>query len=111
MYLYYSNGLIVPVPVDARSKAYEYVYGRSPTTIVGSTDTILHRIVQCREGAIIWDWTKTRIAAILRVHQSVIPEEWTIRPVYKFWPANRQTAISWILAHLTFKRRNVICFI
>jgi hypothetical protein len=68
--------------------------------ICNETDTILHRIVQCTEGAIIWNWTRTRIAAILRVHQSVIPEEWTIRPVHKVWPAKRQTAISWILAHL-----------
>jgi hypothetical protein len=61
---------------------------------------ILHRIVKSTEGAIIWNWTRTRISAILRVHQSAIPEEWTIRPMYKLWPAKRQTAITWIIAQL-----------
>jgi hypothetical protein len=70
--------------------------------LCNETDTVLHRIVKCTEGAITWNWTRTRIAAILRAHQSVIPEEWTIRPMYKLWPAKRQTAITWIIAHLIF---------
>jgi hypothetical protein len=33
----------------------------------GSTDTLLHRITTCEEGPVIWNWTRARRAAILRV--------------------------------------------
>jgi hypothetical protein len=74
------------VPIYERLAAIKIV-SKVKCVICHETDTILHRIVQCTEGAVIWNCTRTRIAATLRVHQSVIPEEWTIRPVYKFWPA------------------------
>ena len=28
----------------------------------------MHRLISCEEGPVIWTWTKTRIAAILRIH-------------------------------------------
>ena len=36
----------------------------------GKTDTLQHRITDYGEGAIIWNWTRTRIAALLRIDPS-----------------------------------------
>jgi hypothetical protein len=66
--------------------------------ICGETDTLLHRLAQCSAGAVIWDWTRIRIATMLRVHQSVIPDDWTLRPMYHFWPPQKHAAVTWILA-------------
>jgi len=33
-----------------------------------ATDTLLHRLIACEEGPVIWTWTNTRIAATLRKH-------------------------------------------
>jgi hypothetical protein len=64
----------------------------------GETGTLLHRLVQCSEGAVIWNWTRSRIAIILRIHQSVIPADWTLRPLYHFCPPQKHAAVTWILA-------------
>jgi len=52
----------------------------------GATDTLLHRLIACEEGPVIWTWTKTRIAPILRIHPKHIPGEWTLRPIFHHWP-------------------------
>jgi hypothetical protein len=49
-------------------------------------NTLLHRLIDCEEGPVIWNWIKTRIAAILRIHPKHIPGEWTIRPNFHYWP-------------------------
>jgi hypothetical protein len=66
----------------------------------GEKDTLQHRITSCEEGSVIWNWARVRIAAILQVHPTHIPEEWNVRPTYKFWPTQKQAAITWIIAHL-----------
>jgi hypothetical protein len=63
-------------------------------------DTLQHSITSCEEGPVIWTWTRARIAAILRVHPTHIPEEWNVRPTYQFWPAQEQAAITRIIVHL-----------
>ena len=70
----------------------------------GATDTLLHRLIACEEGPVIWTWTKTRLAAMLRVHPKHIPGEWTLRPTFHHWPLQKQAAIIWILAHLVAYR-------
>jgi len=52
----------------------------------GATDTPLHRLIACEEGPVIWTWTKTRIAAILRIHLTHIPGECTLRPTFHHCP-------------------------
>ena len=52
----------------------------------GATDTLLHRLIACEEGPVIWTWTKTRTAAILRIHPTHIPEERILRPTFHHWP-------------------------
>jgi hypothetical protein len=78
-------------------------YPPHPTTACsrcGETDTLLHRITRGEVGPMIWMWTRARIAAILRVHPQHISEEWTLRPIFHFWPPQRQAAIVRIVAHL-----------
>ena len=70
----------------------------------GATDTLLHRLIDCEEGPVILNWTKTRIAAIRRIHPKHIPGEWTLRPTFHHWPSQKQAAIIWIVAHLVAYR-------
>ena len=70
----------------------------------GTTDTLQHRITECEEGAVIWNWTRARIAAILRVEKKYVSEEWTLRPTFHFWPPQRHAAIVWMIAHLVVYR-------
>jgi len=59
-----------------------------------------HRIVDCGERPVIWHWTRTRIAAILRMDPRWIPVEWTLRSDFQLWPPQRQAAVIRILAHM-----------
>ena len=52
----------------------------------GKTDTLQHRITDCCEGATIWNWTRTRIAALPRINPRYIPDDWTIPPISNFGP-------------------------
>jgi hypothetical protein len=61
--------------------------------ICGRTDNILHRLNECKGSAEIWDWTRTRIALMLRTAPRHIPPEWTIRPDFHIWPPQRRGAI------------------
>ena len=70
----------------------------------GVTDALLHRLIDCEKGPVIWNWTKTRIAAILRIHPKHIPGEWTLRPTFRHWPTQKQAAIIWIMVHLILYR-------
>ena len=52
------------------------------------------------EGAIIWNWTRNRSAALLRIDPRQIPDDWTIRLFFRFGSSQRQASIVWIIAHL-----------
>jgi hypothetical protein len=67
-------------------------------------DTIGHRLTDCREGKHFWDWTRQRIARILRTMQERIPNEWLTRPKFALWLPKRHRAILWILAKLVLFR-------
>jgi hypothetical protein len=60
----------------------------------------LHRITECGEGSIIWNWTRHKIGLILRTDQKHIPRAWTIRPDFHHWPEQKHTAILWLIATL-----------
>jgi hypothetical protein len=79
----------------------------APTNVCarcGNVDTLRHRIVTCKEGRVMWSWTRARVAAILSVHPSSISADWTLHPDFHFWPPQRQAAILWKMAHLVFYR-------
>jgi hypothetical protein len=70
----------------------------------GEQDTIMHRLTEWGEGARIWDWTRKRIAWILRTDPARIPLDWTVRPQFHIWPPRRHRPVLWILAHMVWSR-------
>jgi hypothetical protein len=66
----------------------------------GEQDTIMHRIRECGEGREIWEWTRKRIAWILRMDPAWSPHEWTLRPQFHIWSPWRHRAVLWIIAHM-----------
>ena len=70
----------------------------------GLEDTIQHRITDCGEGPITWNWTQTRLGMILRMNPTYIPKEWTTRPDFTLWPPQRHAAFLWIIAQLVHYR-------
>ena len=69
-------------------------------TDCGKTDSTSHRLMECGEGPVIWNWTRAWIVALLRTNPHVIPADWTLRPAFHFWPPSKQAAIVWLLAHM-----------
>jgi hypothetical protein len=63
-------------------------------------DTAQHRLTQCGESKLIWNWTRARIAAITRTNSMDVPETWTKKPDFRIWPPQRHKAIMWMIAHL-----------
>ena len=59
----------------------------------GIEDTIQHRITDCGEGPVKWNWIRTRLGTILRMNPTYIPKEWTIRPDFTIWPPQRNAAV------------------
>ena len=68
----------------------------------GEPDSLQHTLTECTEAKIIWNWTRTQLGTILRMDPRDIPSDWTIRPAFRFWPQQRQTATLWILAHVVY---------
>ena len=70
----------------------------------GQEDSIQHRITDCGEGPVVWNWTRMKLGMILRVKPNCIPKDWTIRPAFTLWPPQRHAAILWILANVVHYR-------
>jgi hypothetical protein len=68
----------------------------------GRKDTVQHRLKECVEGAAIWDWTRNRLAQMLRTEPHHVPDEWTQFPQFHFWPPRRQRSMLWTSAHLVW---------
>jgi len=62
-------------------------------------DTLLHQLAECGDSRYQWEWTKKRLAIMLRTDPRWIPEEWLLRPHLTLWPPQRQRAVLWVLAH------------
>jgi len=70
----------------------------------GRPETLLHRLTECAHGTEIWEWTRRRMAMILRVDPRYIPSDRLLTPYFNFWPPRRLRAIQWILAHIVWYR-------
>ena len=68
----------------------------------GKPDSLLHTITECTEAKIVWNWVRTRLGVILGMNPRNIPSDWLIRPAFRVWPQQRQTATLWILAHVVY---------
>lgn len=67
-------------------------------------DTILHRLTNCGDGEIVWDWTRQKIAAMLQTDQRRIPPECLLGPKFRLWPPHRHRAVLSVLAQLVLYR-------
>jgi len=72
----------------------------------GEADTIQHMVTECGEGTRIWNWTKQRIAWILRTDPAHISLDWTTRPQFQHWPPQGHSAVLWILTQMVWYRIN-----
>jgi len=61
-------------------------------------DTLPHRLAECGDDRYQWEWTKKRLAIMLRTDTRWIPEEWLLRPHFTLWPPQRQRSVLWMLA-------------
>jgi hypothetical protein len=52
----------------------------------GETDTLTHWFTGCGEGPAIWNWTKQRIAMMLRMEPNCMPISWLLHPDFRLWP-------------------------
>jgi hypothetical protein len=48
----------------------------------GNHDTILHRNTDCGTGIVIWEWTRRRVASVLRMNPPHIPKDCIVRPQF-----------------------------
>jgi hypothetical protein len=62
-------------------------------------DDLQHRITECGEGHLVWDWTKDRLARILRTTGRRVPDAWLLRPDFSIWPPKRRRVVLWLLAN------------
>jgi hypothetical protein len=70
-------------------------------------DTLDSRISKCGAGCLMWIWTATKIATILRTNARYIPTDWTLCPTGEIWPGRRKRAVLWLLAQLvTYRQEN-----
>jgi hypothetical protein len=61
-------------------------------------DTVMHRMVECGEGTRQWNWSKSRLALMLRVDPRCVTDDWLLRPQFKIWPPQKHKAVLRLLA-------------
>jgi hypothetical protein len=91
------------VPTNVRLAAIHLTETKSCNRC-GQLDSLQHRITDCGEGPIIWNWTRAKLGLIRRMDPQHIPRTWPLRPDFQYWPPQRQTALIWILARLVYYR-------
>jgi len=69
-----------------------------------ATDNLSHRLIECGEGQVMWDWTRERLATVLRTKMRLIPDGWLVRPTLSIWPPKGRRAVLWILANFVAYR-------
>jgi len=62
-------------------------------------DTLRHRFTEWGDGRHQWEWTRERIALMIRIDSRWIPEDWLLRPQFRHWFPQRHRAVLWALAH------------
>jgi len=72
-------------------------------------DNLPHRLSECGEGQIMWDWTSERLAMILRAHMRSIRDGWLLRLTVSIWPPKRRRVVLWMLAYRLQQRHKLNC--
>jgi len=96
--LVWKNLLATPVSSSVLMTWYKAIHDIIPTntrlhrilmsntdncTECGHRDTLEHRLIECGEGIRTWNWTRSRIARIMRSSAADIPSERLIRPRFQ----------------------------
>jgi exonuclease III len=104
-----------PVSETARMHWYKVIHDLEPTNEhlykigISTTDAckkchrqdmLMHRLIECGEGEVIWGHARNKMAQILRTAPGRIPAEWLIHPQVIIWPPKRNKAILWIMAQV-----------
>jgi len=69
-------------------------------SICNMPDTLRHLITECGKGCYQWEWTRRRMALMLRTELRWVPEEWLYRPHFNLWPPQSHRDVLWKVAHL-----------
>ena len=108
-----------PAPETTKSTWYRVIHGVIPTherlhkirlaptdrcKHCEKQDTLPQRLVECGEGIVTWEWTRERIALMLRTDPRWISTERLGRPQFKLWPPHCHRTILWTLANLVLYR-------
>jgi hypothetical protein len=113
----YGETLVVSTPLAVRSRWYTVTHDLTPTKerlhrihltedglgrLCHATDTTIHRLTTCGDSALLWNWTRERLAMFLRVNKWHIPEEWVLLPDFKLLQPQKHHATLWILGHMVW---------
>jgi hypothetical protein len=108
-----------PVPERQKSEWYKAIHDIIPTeerlhkihlTHTNTcrnctvTDTITHRIQECKHVKETWRWTKRKVAEILNTTPDHIPDDLPTCPQYRNRSSKRRGAVSWMIAKLVNTR-------
>jgi hypothetical protein len=70
----------------------------------GMSNTIEHRLIECGEGQRMWEWTRMKIAKLMRTSMNRIPRGWLMRPQDVLWPPTRRRSVMWMIANMVLFR-------
>jgi len=87
------------VPTHECLHKIRLVPSTSAATAIGQTRYEL-RLTEGGERPQSWEWTRQRIATILRTDWRRLPSDWLLRPTFKMWPPQRRCAICGYLPTL-----------
>jgi hypothetical protein len=78
------------------------------------TDKLIHRKTSCGATAMIWHWTRARVALLLRTDPLHVPKSCLVFPNFFVWFRSKHNAVLWLLAHMvhyTITIRKVTSFL
>jgi hypothetical protein len=81
------------VPTNERMAAINLA-DRDRFTLCAKLVSLPHRITECGERPIIWNWTRAGVAAEFRMDPRHMPEEWTMRSNFHFLAASETGRIQ-----------------
>jgi hypothetical protein len=111
----WTNVHTAPVDVELKDTWYRAINDILPTNnrladaqIVNSDtciacaqrDTVCHRINSCGACPVLWNRTRTMMGYMMRTDPRHIPQRWILHPDFLLWPAQKHSAVLWLMAHL-----------
>jgi len=73
------------IPTNDRLAAI-YLSYTSSCSRCRKPDSIEHKIMDCAEGKLLWNWTREKLGMTLHLDHRHIPPDWTIRLAFHYRP-------------------------